>query len=269
MVASTAGQADLGKTLKASPVNGFHRKDGPPVESRLTEEAIGDETGKQLWSNLDMGQIGLRNLGEELFAYTFLTQLYLANNLLASLPSAIGRLRLLTHLDISGNQLTQLPTEIGMLTSLRELLLFDNKIATIPAEFGTLYQLEFLGMEGNPLQDPLRTYLQNDGCVALIHFLRDSCPVPMPPPERVWQPLLEKRNTDPTLASESFTVFCYNILCEKYATSNMYGYTPSWALAWEYRKELILHEITSYGADIICLQVRRSLLKTPLNFTGN
>lgn len=34
----------------------------------------------------------------------------------------------------------------------------------------------------------------------------------------------------------------------------MYGYTPSWALAWEYRRELILHEITSYAADIICLQ---------------
>ena len=50
-------------------------------------------------------------------------------------------------------------------------------------------------------------------------------------------------------------MFCYNILAEKYATAQMYGYTPSWALAWEYRKELILQEVLAYSADIICLQV--------------
>jgi CCR4-NOT transcription complex subunit 6 len=50
-------------------------------------------------------------------------------------------------------------------------------------------------------------------------------------------------------------MFCYNILAEKYATPQMYGYTPSWALAWEYRKELILQEVLAYSADIICLQV--------------
>jgi CCR4-NOT transcription complex subunit 6 len=35
---------------------------------------------------------------------------------------------------------------------------------------------------------------------------------------------------------------------------NLYGYTPSWALAWDYRKELILTEIVNYDADFICLQ---------------
>lgn len=51
-------------------------------------------------------------------------------------------------------------------------------------------------------------------------------------------------------------MFCYNILADPYATPQMYGYTPSWALTWEYRKELILQEILAYSADIICLQVR-------------
>lgn len=51
-------------------------------------------------------------------------------------------------------------------------------------------------------------------------------------------------------------MFCYNILADPYATAQMYGYTPSWALTWEYRKELILQEILAYSADIICLQVR-------------
>lgn len=48
---------------------------------------------------------------------------------------------------------------------------------------------------------------------------------------------------------------CYNVLCEKYATTQMYGYCPSWALSWEYRKKVILGEIRHYTADIITLQV--------------
>jgi CCR4-NOT transcription complex subunit 6 len=48
---------------------------------------------------------------------------------------------------------------------------------------------------------------------------------------------------------------CYNILCEKYATPQQYGYTPTWALEWDYRKDLLLQEMLNYSADIICLQV--------------
>lgn len=75
---------------------------------------------------------------------------------------------------------------------------------------------------------------------------------------------------------------CYNVLCDKYATRQMYGYCPSWALSWEYRKKVrhqppqvskpncstrftcffflqfnlqaILDEIRHYSADIISLQ---------------
>lgn len=52
-----------------------------------------------------------------------------------------------------------------------------------------------------------------------------------------------------------FTVMCYNVLCDKYATRQLYGYCPSWALNWEYRKKGIMEEITSCDADIISLQV--------------
>lgn len=31
---------------------------------------------------------------------------------------------------------------------------------------------------------------------------------------------------------------CYNVLCDKYATRQMYGYCPSWALSWDYRKKV-------------------------------
>ena len=46
----------------------------------------------------------------------------------------------------------------------------------------------------------------------------------------------------------------YNILCDKYATRTQYKYTPSKALEWEYRRDLILGEIKALDADIICLQ---------------
>jgi mRNA deadenylase 3'-5' endonuclease subunit Ccr4 len=68
--------------------------------------------------------------------------------------------------------------------------------------------------------------------------------------------MLEDGGMPAASGSDTFTVFCYNILAEKYATPQMYGYTPSWALSWEYRKELILQEILAYSADIVCLQVK-------------
>ena len=51
-----------------------------------------------------------------------------------------------------------------------------------------------------------------------------------------------------------FSVMSYNVLCEKYATKQLYGYCPTWALAWEYRRKGIMDEILHANADIICLQ---------------
>lgn len=71
--------------------------------------------------------------------------------------------------------------------------------------------------------------------------------------ERFWHSLDQYNDLD---SRNSFTLLTYNILAEKYATPQMYGYVPSWALLWEYRKQMILHEVLSYDADIICLQVK-------------
>ena len=53
---------------------------------------------------------------------------------------------------------------------------------------------------------------------------------------------------------EKFQVLSFNILANFAATSTMFGYTPSRALDWDYRKELILEEIRQRDADIVCLQ---------------
>lgn len=59
-------------------------------------------------------------------------------------------------------------------------------------------------------------------------------------------------DVSPTL--ERIKILTWNILHEKYSTSSIYGYTPSEALAWEYRKQSILQEIRDRDADFVCLQ---------------
>lgn len=233
--------------------NGLHRKDGPPAEKIERQRSMHGHYKRQDWAALDMGGLSLRNIGKEVFRYTFLEKLYMNHNHLTALSPSIAHLKLLRVLDISSNNLTNLPSEIGMLTALKSLLLFDNQIASLPAELGSLYQLEVLGVEGNPLAEPSKSMIMKEGTRALIAHLRDSCPVPLPPPERDWM-LFNQKDADESKTVEKFSVLSYNVLCEKYATSQMYGYTPSWALSWSYRKQLILQEILLYEADIVCLQ---------------
>ncbi|XP_067686781.1 2',5'-phosphodiesterase 12-like [Haliotis asinina] len=57
----------------------------------------------------------------------------------------------------------------------------------------------------------------------------------------------------------SFRVMTYNILADLYADSDfsrqqLFPYCPPYALAIDYRRQLLLKEITGYNADIICLQ---------------
>ncbi|KAH6906332.1 glucose-repressible alcohol dehydrogenase transcriptional effector [Coprinopsis sp. MPI-PUGE-AT-0042] len=186
------------------------------------------------WNSLDMGGVNIKNLPPTsgLFSFTFLINLYLNHNALST-------------------------PELGMLTQLKELYVFDNHLATIPPELGTLHQLQTLGIEGNPMDAHIKAIVQKDGTPALISYLRDNCPTPPSPPERQWKNLLtaperEALSNDPN--SETVTVLSYNILCERYATERLYGYTPSWALAWSYRKQLILKEVMEYDTDFICLQ---------------
>lgn len=76
-------------------------------------------------------------------------------------------------------------------------------------------------------------------------------PLASPPPPRhlTYNPSLHQRNP-----INPFRVVCYNTLAPIYATPTIYPYTPSYSLTWEYRKNIILREILSYNADVICLQ---------------
>ena len=157
------------------PTNSQHRKDGPTAEALERRNEAG-ELERQDWKALDLGGQGLHALSNTLFTYTFLDKLYINHNKLTKLPAAIGRLKLLQLLDASSNQLTELPPELGMLTNLRQLLLFDNQLTVLPFEIGGLYQLDVIGLEGNPLQNEYKSVMMDKGTRELIVGLRDNAP---------------------------------------------------------------------------------------------
>lgn len=123
---------------------------------------------------LDFSIQGLKALSPNLFKYTFLEKLYLNQNKLQWVPAEIGSLRNLTFLDLSQNNLSELPPEIGMLTNLKTLLLVDNHLDHLPAELGYLYQLETLAIDGNPLNDDIKTIVAESGTTELVRQLRET-----------------------------------------------------------------------------------------------
>ncbi|KAI8961516.1 glucose-repressible alcohol dehydrogenase transcriptional effector [Daldinia sp. FL1419] len=221
------------------------------LEDRGRPVNVDKALDRQDWLNLDFSGQGLKNISIMLFNhYSFLTELYLASNNLTRLPREIGQLRSLRYLDVSHNQLNTLPPELGMCTPLRQLLLYNNNIQTIPPELGALHFLELLGIHGNPLEHDQKQKLVEEGTKALIAHLKEQAPVPIPPNPRLPITIQEDVGSD----KEHIRVMSWNTLCDKYATSTQYGYTPASALSWEYRKDSIMREFRERNADIICLQ---------------
>lgn len=195
----------------------------------------------------------IRNLSPSLWQLGHLTALFLNDNCLTRLPSAICRLPNLAFLDLSNNKLRSLPAELGDLVELQELLLNNNHLRVLPFELGRLFQLQVLGLKGNPLAPEFQgMYSEPSGAQKLLTYMLDNLHVTASqPPQRPWLPL-QLPDQDRPIAT--YTVMCYNVLCDKYATRQLYGYCPSWALSWEYRKKGIIEEIRHYSADIITLQ---------------
>uniref|UniRef100_A0AAR2M3X7 poly(A)-specific ribonuclease n=1 Tax=Pygocentrus nattereri TaxID=42514 RepID=A0AAR2M3X7_PYGNA len=198
---------------------------------------------KSYWAELEIsGKV--RSLSSALWSLTHLTALHLSDNSLSRIPPDIAKLRNLVYLDLSSNKIRSLPAELGNMVSLRELLLNNNQLRVLPFELGKLFQLQTLGLKGNPLaQDLMSLYQEPDGTRRLLNYLLDNLAGAI------------KRSRFLRLSQWSlFSVMCYNVLCDKYATRQLYGYCPPWALNWEYRKKAIMQEILSCNADIISLQ---------------
>jgi CCR4-NOT transcription complex subunit 6 len=72
--------------------------------------------------------------------------------------------------------LIELPEEVGMLTNMRKLLLFDNQIQTLPYELGFLFNLDTLGIHGNPLDEEIKSRIMQEGTKNLIVYFRENMP---------------------------------------------------------------------------------------------
>uniref|UniRef100_A0A8K9WMA7 poly(A)-specific ribonuclease n=1 Tax=Oncorhynchus mykiss TaxID=8022 RepID=A0A8K9WMA7_ONCMY len=224
----------------------------PPDPRRLYTIMSAEEVAngkKSHWAEVSR----VRSLSCSLWTLTHLTALHINDNNLSRIPPDIGKLPHLIYLNLSSNKLRSLPAELGNMVCLRELLLNNNLLRVLPYELGRLFQLQSLGLKGNPLsQDILNLYQESDGTRNLLNYMLDNLAVhPEQLPQRPWITLKER---DPMTPTAMFTVMCYNVLCDKYTTRQLYGYCPSWALNWEYRKKGIMEEITHSDADIISLQ---------------
>ncbi|KAL2074190.1 hypothetical protein VTL71DRAFT_7968 [Oculimacula yallundae] len=243
--------------LKASENKGIAPAAAPdPDAQESTEHALGRMTNqptkqRQEWYNIDLSGQGLRVLSEPMFKYEFLRDLYVASNKLSKLPASIRHLRSLQHLDASNNLLTELPPELGMCVFLKRLLVFDNSIQTLPNELGSLFNLEVLGIEGNPLAANLKQEIMEKGTQSLIEKLQNDTPVPLPPNARE---IVELQEGEGNPNQERFKVYSFNILSNQACTRKMYGYSAIKALDWDYRKSQILADIRNSNADFVCLQ---------------
>ncbi|KAK7798313.1 hypothetical protein U0070_007859 [Myodes glareolus] len=141
------------------------------------------------------------------------------------------------------------------MVSLRELHLNYNQLRVLPFELGKLFQLQTLSLKGNPLtQDILNLCLEPDGTRRLLNYLLDNLSGTAKRSNNFGYWSFSAVCESVIFPTALFSVMCYNVLCDKYATRQLYGYCPSWALNWDYRKKAIIQEILSCNADIISLQ---------------
>merc|ERR1712070_35082 len=73
--------------------------------------------------------------------------------------------------------------------------------------------------------------------------------VPVPAPPRPWIQLEAFPQGGTRIRCSS-----YNMLAEIYATPSVYPYCDSWALQWQYRKEILFEELKHSQSDIFGLQ---------------
>ena len=129
-----------------------------------------------------MSGIGLKSFVLDFSQPAYINCLNLSHNQLSSLPSDIGLMVSLHELNLDYNELKEVPVQVQM-ESIRTLSLKHNKIEAVdtwlatrhhlrvlsldnnllvglPCEMGGMTNLDHLGLEGNPLKNPLSRLLQ-------------------------------------------------------------------------------------------------------------
>jgi len=105
---------------------------------------------KLIIENIKINNINVfDNMKEE--DYLDITELYLINNELTSIPESISSLVNLRKLFLFTNKITSIPESIGSLINLQILDLYDNKITSIPESISSLVNLQQLYLHNNQI----------------------------------------------------------------------------------------------------------------------
>ncbi|KAJ1994350.1 hypothetical protein H4R33_000311 [Dimargaris cristalligena] len=158
---------------------------------------------------------------------TFRTDLilYLNQNALTYLPSALFSLTNVTVLILSNNHLKVIPPAIGRLVNLKELSLGKNELQFLPSEVLALPQLNILNIHPNPLVPPprpghglsvqqrgslLQLVLPADMQSAHSDIADSEAGHPFPPPQSPFREQLLIFHGFPTLVESSARVIAQN-----------------------------------------------------------
>lgn len=203
-------------------------------------------------SGLNLSDAAIIYLPPSIGIFVDIVTLNVSKNKLVTIPKEIGKLVLLEKLDLSNNQLNSLPKAIGRLHYLKELDIHNNNISVLPNEIGRLCRMDKLRVDSNPITTPPYEIISKD-VKTIVHYLRDHIQASGPPRPRQWtskqSSQVQTNNPD-----QKVKVMCYNVLAPSYANASIYPHCPSWALDWTYRSNLILQELITFSADVICLQ---------------
>lgn len=218
--------------------------------NRLSEVPAGITKLNQL-KVLDLSDNALTTLPSELGLVFSLRYLFLFDNKIQSLPYDFGNLFQLDMIGLEGNPLNEHTRDVMAREGTRGVIIDLRERAPVKTTSPPREWLVFEDKHNNSGNSVMKSRAASSSTSSLDTSKdtittasvdhTDPSPSPSPGP------------TDPQ-QQDPFTVMSYNTLCDRYATAQIYGYTPSWALGWKYRSELLRREILNYESDLVCLQ---------------
>ncbi|XP_068948896.1 leucine-rich repeat-containing protein 40-like [Petaurus breviceps papuanus] len=152
--ARKSGQLNLsGRELSEVPQTVWRINLDLPEEANQNHSFNSSE---RWWEQTDLTKLiisnnKLQSLSDDVRLLPALTILDMHDNLLTSLPCAIGELENLQKLNVSHNKLKILPEELTKLRNLKGLFLQYNELTGVPEGFGQLHKLEELDLSNNRL----------------------------------------------------------------------------------------------------------------------